>query len=826
MPVLLCREQWMACERTQVEICKVEAIGHFDSKHSRHSIYSVDIQPTKSAGVTQPLRLATAGGDGSVKIWDVSKIEVDVQGILLASLETHTKSVNIVRWNSDGTLLASGSDDTYVIVYRLVRGGSGATGFGSQHKKNKENWLRFYTMRGHTMDVLDLSWSPREVIASGSIDNKVIIWGDVDRTLPSAVMRTPKRVLSGHKSFVKGVAFDPTGRFLASCCSNNVLIVWDASEWTQVVCLTGPMSGSPDQVIFRRLSWAPDGDSLCLSSACKSERPVGMVLKRGTWESVADLVGHDAQSCSARFSPHVLSSAGAPSLCTVALGDQAGVLSFWASNRNTPFLVLRDCFEVAVTDISWTMINGARVAVAASLDGSVVFVSLSGDGLSALSSEQLDTHFMRIYGEGVDSMRRAPEALVDDPRALQYLSSAQGLASELSPPPEPSPGLGAPVFVSDKSVLELQQVSRAKNGKKRIRPVVEFSAYDAAPAIQPEPSGAPANGAPSEPIVPPSSAEQVDLPTSSPLTARSLVSANGAPANGGVAANGLRHAEASSSSSARFPRPAARGGAEAAVEASILEVSFSADKAVHSLSRLRVDERRSVQVKDSPPRGTALVLAVQLMSPPSALLAQKSQRSLLTVVALADPSRQDESLWSAIVLGEATAYAACRASADSSAQSIAAIGCFDGSLNVLSLDSGTRLFPPLLLGLAVAHIDVQSDAGTAILAVTVDGEVWNWRLTTDGLTCVFRANVRPLMQSMKCRLVDDQKQPPSKKTKASEVSAVVLERCYYAEDGRVVACVRSIGAPGGDYQVFAFCPLACVWMRLADLRHVMSRYCA
>ena len=54
--------------------------------------------------------------------------------------------------------------------------------------------------------------------------------------------------------------------------------------------------------------------------------------------------------------------------------------------------------------------------------------------------------------------------------------------------------------------------------------------------------------------------------------------------------------------------------------------------------------------------------------------------------------------------------------------SICAVGCSDGSLHLFSLVSGTRLMPPIVMGLAVAFLQVKT---RKILAMTVDGEVFS-----------------------------------------------------------------------------------------------------
>lgn len=63
-------------------------------------------------------------------------------------------------------------------------------------------------------DVLDLSWSANSLhLASGSVDNKLLMW-DVSRGKYSTI-------LTDHKGFVQGVAWDPKSQLIASTSSDR-----------------------------------------------------------------------------------------------------------------------------------------------------------------------------------------------------------------------------------------------------------------------------------------------------------------------------------------------------------------------------------------------------------------------------------------------------------------------------------------------------------------------------------------------------------------------------------------------------------------------------
>ena len=86
------------------------------SYHNRDPVLSLDFQPKKPVP-GDPLRLATAGSDCHVVIFSVKFVKSDdenqgdgckVDLECLSDLTRHQKSVNIVRWSPDGTILATG----------------------------------------------------------------------------------------------------------------------------------------------------------------------------------------------------------------------------------------------------------------------------------------------------------------------------------------------------------------------------------------------------------------------------------------------------------------------------------------------------------------------------------------------------------------------------------------------------------------------------------------------------------------------------------------------------------------------------------------------
>ena len=60
-----------------------------------------------------PLRLATASGDGAVKVWDIER------GTCITTFNNHHGVVNRVAFSKDCKYLASGGEDGTVKIYSL-----------------------------------------------------------------------------------------------------------------------------------------------------------------------------------------------------------------------------------------------------------------------------------------------------------------------------------------------------------------------------------------------------------------------------------------------------------------------------------------------------------------------------------------------------------------------------------------------------------------------------------------------------------------------------------------------------------------------------------
>ena len=191
-------------------------------------------------------------------------------------------------------------------------------------------------------------------------------------------------VLQGHRSMVKGVSWDPIGRYLASQGDDRAVVVWEQRDWTEAARIEAPFQRSTAKTLFRRLTWSPDGQFLCCPHAFKKPVNIAVVLRRPSgqpgedgWAQECDFVGHNSPVGVVAFNQLIFrrgggggaatgsgtGTAAAPSgaddtpsapYCCCAVGGQDCLLSIWLTSRPKPLVVVKDIFEQDVLDLAWT----------------------------------------------------------------------------------------------------------------------------------------------------------------------------------------------------------------------------------------------------------------------------------------------------------------------------------------------------------------------------------------------------------------------------------------------------------------------------------------
>jgi WD40 repeat protein len=234
--------------------------------------------------------LASAGGDRTVKLWDVATSQA------IRTLEGHTDTVLRVAFSPDGKHLASASGDRTVKVWDTATG---------QHIR---------TLRGHPASVNAIAFSPDGNLASAS-DRTVIVW--------EATTGQQTLIFQGHTGAVRGLAFSPDGKHLASASQDHTVEVWDAATGNKLLTLRGHTGAVFD------VKFSPGGKRLASASDDLTVR----VWDADTGRQTLALKGHLG---------HVYRVAFSPDGRRIASAGQDQTVRVWDAATGQEALVLRE----------------------------------------------------------------------------------------------------------------------------------------------------------------------------------------------------------------------------------------------------------------------------------------------------------------------------------------------------------------------------------------------------------------------------------------------------------------------------------------------------
>lgn len=205
-----------------------------------------------------------------------------------AIMEGHTAVVESVDFSPNGKLIASGSVDNTIRLFRVTEA------------------VLLRTMYGHPFPIYTLRYSPDGAyLATGSSDNIIRIWRVSDGQLIST--------LEGHGGRVVDLEFSPDGSHLASCAEDFTVRIWRISNSRLVKNIDEGMSSVND------ISYSPDGKSI----AWVEEN--GMLR---VWDLAMDLntlaIPKSQPARSVSFSPDGES---------IAVGYADGIINIWNISR-------------------------------------------------------------------------------------------------------------------------------------------------------------------------------------------------------------------------------------------------------------------------------------------------------------------------------------------------------------------------------------------------------------------------------------------------------------------------------------------------------------
>jgi WD40 repeat protein len=222
-------------------------------------------------------RLATAGEDGSIRLWDIATNKQD------RWLPGHDDTVLGLAFSPDGHWLASAGADKVVLIWNTASG-------------RKERALE-----GHRHSVQALSFDPKgRFLATASRDRTVILW--------DTSTWAPLLTLKEHERGVNTLAFSPDGTQLATAGDDRTIRIYNVPEGS----LRHTLNGHTDRVTG--VSFVADGKRLL---------SVGWDQKALEWDVIAGRRAEDSV-LSPGFKIRFNTLATAPADSLVAAGGWGG----------------------------------------------------------------------------------------------------------------------------------------------------------------------------------------------------------------------------------------------------------------------------------------------------------------------------------------------------------------------------------------------------------------------------------------------------------------------------------------------------------------------
>lgn len=324
------------------------------------------------------LELVTAGTDLAssmfLRLWQV-QIWPDLKIDHIEDLGTHERSVNIVRFSPCKQMIASGSDDTCIIIWEKKK----KPVFGED--KYELGWGAKKILRGHSREVHDLCWnSNSHFLLSGSLDGSLIIF-DIEKGKCMQRLENSKPI--------HGVAW--FNNWCASLSTDRSLRIYEKGkkgfyikhcikEYEGQKLFQDEVSSS---AYFRKLDFSPDGRFLITSAGIIKQQPcVHLFLYENfAYPSVSFPVNltNNATALAVRFCPVVFKSGekklfrdyGVRTVWAVACKDS--VLLF-NSDQDSPIAALANPHYSSITDVAW---YEDKLLAICSTDGYVSFLTFS-----------------------------------------------------------------------------------------------------------------------------------------------------------------------------------------------------------------------------------------------------------------------------------------------------------------------------------------------------------------------------------------------------------------------------------------------------------------
>ena len=531
---------------------------------------------------------------------------------------------------------------------------------------------------------------------------------------------------------VKGVCWDPIGKYLASQSDDRSLRVWRTEDWIMETQLQEPFQQCSGTTHLLRLSWSPDGRNIATAHALNNTYPVAYIVDRNNWKSDHSLVGHQKAIEVAAFNHNLFSydSKATRGHTIVALGSKDGSISIWSTAKTKPILVVDNIFTSSILDLSWS--PDGYCLLACSWDSSVASLSFTRSELGyVLNLSHLLKLHMDIYGctglPSTDSLLN--NSFIETPMmlVLQQSNNAQTLDKSENGNSNSEPVL-QPTQIS---TVSIQIENRTKEGKRRITP--KFISPPSHLAPKPIPTKAvesnTLNYSSSVPLI----TSGIPSLHTSALSASIQMSQLLPGTSGSAESDVLNSATAKITSTVTNPSPNLSIGSLSAQMNHGVFATLAGPPIISSVTASCGSKREHMQDLTT----TNKMSSISHETPHYSIHVDNTRLFGALLRVCLKPSRQ----WDVILLSQVVSY--------SCSEYYIIMACSDSSVHVFSV-SGRRLLSPIQLSSPVIKAIVSAKF---LVVITMEIEIHMWDIV--GMRSVITSQpVSPLIANKKLKVIN------------------------------------------------------------------------
>lgn len=794
--------------------------------HDGNPIFSVDIHPDGT-------RFATGGQGpekcGRVIIWNMSPILNPTQEEKkdvprkLCQMDNHLACINCVRWSNNGRYLASAGDDKNLMVWQMAgrvhHHSSSANHQAQSHvfeSANIEQWRCIATLNGHNGDILDLGWSHNDqYLASCSVDNMIIVWDATN--FPQVVTK-----ITEHTGLVKGVSWDPTGKYLASQSDDKTLRVWRTSDWREETIVREPFKACGGTTHVLRLNWSPDGQILVSAHAMNNNGSVAQLIDRDGWKADKDLVGHRKAVTCVRFNPNILyevvtkkQAQHSERTNNINIGNNSNSngtsskanATSKSSNSLTSKTIKYCSLAVGSRDRSISVWLTSRprplIVIHDLFESSVLDISWSRDGYRLIACSQDGSIAVMIFSPSDLGNKLTPE------EKQAHFQKLYGKSITSNPTSSKTLIAEDPELLKAQQQIDVNQKHREmldqQNSHSNSVSQNGFNGCESNTSLSGLSKGP--TDRQIETVLPGGKRRITPLYLQPPMP---FTSSSNITFSSSKDARTKITIETNNSNAAPTPTPSLAPPTPTKVSqfAAIRREMIAPKSSLRILHPSKIDKATVFRIKDRD--GRELLLE-----------AENDSIDKLNEIRLLDSG--NNKLWDILVSSKINSVIAT--------ETLVACSCTDNSLHLFGLLSGRRLVPPIILDSPVAHIAAEKDH---LLVITSSAQMWLWNITlnkvlikAESVSCILSSSNIPSTEKPQPSIKAQSKSADKLANKSEDQNQQANNNANQDSDMEILSCSMTehyqplVLLSTGRAFVFDF-NMHC-WMLISDTTDSISR---